>query len=332
MPSPNRFRIMLPRNLSGAGWALGEARDDVEIVPYSVDTPTAEIHAMLKDVHAIALGATPFGRAESEAAPLLRAVARIGVGFDAVDLAVLSERGLPLLTTGIANSPSVAEQAMYMMLMLAKRSREMDAVVREGRWFDRFDALPFDLIGRTLLIVGFGRIGSRLAKRALAFEMRVLVSDPYVDAAAVRAAGCEPVGDLDAALPEVDFLSLNCPKTKDTVGPIERRRLGLMKPTAFLVNTARGGIVDEPALYDALHGGRLAGAGLDVFAAEPPAKDNPLFTLPNVVLAPHMAGVTREAVDRMGITTVRNLLDALEGRPNPDNVVNKDVLAGFAAR
>lgn len=200
-------------------------------------------------------------------------------------------------------------------------------MVCENRWGDRLSELPVDLFGKTVLVVGFGRIGSRTAKRCLAMEMTVLVYDPYVPAEVISAARCEPVCDLDAALPRADFVTIHCPKTAETVGMFDAARLSRLKPTAYLVNTARGGIVDEAALHAALVNGALKGAGLDVFDLEPPSPDNPLLRLPTVVTAPHMAGVTREAFDRMAVATVRNLLDAIDGRPDPDHVVNKEVLA-----
>jgi D-3-phosphoglycerate dehydrogenase len=157
-------------------------------------------------------------------------------------------------------------------------------------------------------------------------EMNVLVHDPYKDAREITAAGAEPAGDLDAALARADFVSINCPKSPETVGMFDAARLAKLKPTAFLVNTARGGIVDEAALHAALAAGRLAGAGIDVFAQEPPQPDNPLFGLPNVVTAPHMAGVTHEALDRMGLQTAKNILSAFDGDIIGENVINKDVL------
>jgi D-3-phosphoglycerate dehydrogenase len=177
-----------------------------------------------------------------------------------------------------------------------------------------------------VLIVGFGRIGTRTAKRCLAMEMNVLIYDPYKGAADIKAAGCEPVADLDAALPRADFVSVHCPKTPETVGMFNAARLKRMKPSAYLINTARGGIVEEKALHEALVSGKLAGAGLDVFEQEPPPKGHSLFALPNVITAPHVAGVTREAVDRMSEQTARNILSALDGVPIRQNVINPDVL------
>src|SRR4030081_2088217 len=182
----------------------------------------------------------------------MKVVTRIGVGFDAVDVPALSRRNIPLMVAGTPNPPSVAEQAMFMMLTLAKRAVEMHSIVKNGNWGCRLGKLPFDLFGKTVLIVGFGRIGTRTAKRCIAMEMNVLIYDPYKTAAEIKAAGCEPVSDLDAALPRADFVSVHCPKTPETVGMFNAARLGRMKPSAFLVNTARGGIVEEKALYDAL--------------------------------------------------------------------------------
>jgi D-3-phosphoglycerate dehydrogenase len=182
------------------------------------------------------------------------------------------------------------------------------------------------LFGKTVLIIGFGRIGTRTAKRCLAMEMNVLIYDPYKQAADIKAAGCEAVGDLDAALPRADFVSIHCPKTPETAGMFNAARLQRMKPSAYLINTARGGIVEEKALYEALVSGKLAGAGLDVFEQEPPPKGHSLFALPNVIMAPHVAGVTREAVDRMSEQTARNILSALDGVPIRQNVINPDVL------
>jgi D-3-phosphoglycerate dehydrogenase len=322
----NKYRLLLPDNFSEAGWAVIRARSDVEAESFPATIAPAELHKRLPGVHGIALGATPFRAPELAAAPQIKAVARIGVGYDAVDTVALSARGIPLLTTDIANSPSVAEQALFFMLALAKRWRVLHELVIEGRWPQRNDFLPGDLLGKTVLVIGMGRIGRRTVKRCLAMEMAVLVYDPYLPADAISKAGATPVGDLDKALPEADFVTIHCPKTPETVKLFDARRIGLMKPASFLINTARGGIVDEAALHEALTSGRLAGAGIDVFETEPATADNRLFALPNVIVAPHVAGVTREAFDRMCVRAARNLLSVFDGNPEPLYVVNKDVM------
>jgi D-3-phosphoglycerate dehydrogenase / 2-oxoglutarate reductase len=325
----NKKKILVTESMSQQGRALLNARDDIELVEFPNMISQADFNTKLKEhapVHGVALGGTRFGDPELESSRDMLVVTRIGVGFDAVDVPALSRRKVPLMVAGTANSPSVAECALFMMLTLAKRATEMHSLVRDNKWPDRLGMLPFDLFGKTILIIGFGRIGSRTAKRCLAMEMNVLVFDPYKPAADIKAAGCEPVADLDAALPRADFVSIHCPKTPETIGMFNADRLKRMKPTAFLINTARGGIVDEAALHAALSSRKLAGAGLDVFEQEPPPAGHALFALPNVIMAPHVAGVTVEAVDRMSEQTARNILSVLDGSPLRQNVINQDVL------
>jgi D-3-phosphoglycerate dehydrogenase / 2-oxoglutarate reductase len=325
----NKKKILITESFSQKGRTLLAERDDVEMIEFPNMISAGDFETMLKEhapVHGVALGATRFGEPELEASGDMKVVTRIGVGFDAVDVPALSRRKVPLMVAGTANSPSVAEQALFMMLWLAKRANEMHTMIVDGAWGHRLGKLPFDLYGKTVLIIGFGRIGTRTARRCQAMEMQVLVYDPYKPAAEITAAGCEPVADLDATLPGADFVSVHCPKTSETVGMFNAARLKRMKPSAYLINTARGGIVDEKALHDALVSGKLAGAGLDVFEQEPPPVGQPLHSLPNVIMAPHVAGVTREAVDRMSEQTARNILSALDGEPIRQNVINQDVL------
>src|ERR1700676_5507565 len=325
----NKKKIFVTESMSQQGRALLTERDDIDLVEFPNMVSARDFEAMLKEqapVHGVALGGTRFGEPELEASKEMKVVTRIGVGYDAVDVPALSRRKIPLMVAGTANSPSVAEQAMFMMLTLAKRAVEMHSIVKDGNWGHRLGKLPYDLYDKTVLIVGFGRIGTRTAKRCLAMEMNVLVYDPYKSAVEIKAAPCEPVADLDAALPRADFVSIHCPKTSETVGMFNPDRLKRMKPAPHLVNPARGGIVDEAALYDALSSGRLAGAGLDVFEQEPPAVTHSLFELPNVIIAPHVAGVTREAVDRMSEQTALNILSVLDGEPIRQNVINQDTL------
>jgi D-3-phosphoglycerate dehydrogenase / 2-oxoglutarate reductase len=325
----NKNKILVTESMSQPGRALLHARDDIELIEFPNMISARDFEAMLKEqapVHGVALGATRFGEPELEASKDMKVVTRIGVGFDAVDVPALSRRKVPLMVAGTANSPSVAEHALFMMLTLAKRAVEMHSCVKDNKWAARLGMLPYDLFGKTVLIIGFGRIGTRTAKRCLAMEMNVLIYDPYKAAAEIKAAGCEAVPDLDAALARADFVSIHCPKSPETVGMFNAARLKRLKPAAYLINTARGGIVDEKALYDALISGQLAGAGLDVFEQEPPPAGHSLFELPNVIMAPHVAGVTREAVDRMSEQTARNILSVLDGDPLRQNVINQDVL------
>src|SRR6202161_828156 len=190
----NKKKIFITQTMAPGGRALLRERDDIELVEFPNMISAPDFEAMLKaqaPVHGVALGATRFGEPELEAARDMKVVTRIGVGYDAVDVPALSRRKIPLLVAGSANSPSVAEQALFMMLTLAKRAVEMHALVKEGKWSTRLGKLPYDLFGKTVLIVGFGRIGTRTAKRCSAMEMNVLVYDPYLPAVEIRDAGYE---------------------------------------------------------------------------------------------------------------------------------------------
>jgi D-3-phosphoglycerate dehydrogenase / 2-oxoglutarate reductase len=325
----NKMRVLVPNTMGTAGWELLKAREDVEATAFANSISTADFRAILEtysEVNGVILGLTRFGADECARARGLKVVARIGVGYDTIDVPALSSQHIPLMVVGTANSTSVAEQAVFFMTALAKRSAELHALVHTGGWDERFKVVPIELAGKTVLIIGLGRIGTRTATRCQAMEMTVLVYDPYIGSDVIAAAGYEPVADLDTALPRADFVTIHCPKTRETTGLIGAARLGRLKPTAYVVNTARGGIIDEGALEVALKNGQLAGAALDVFDTEPAPADHPLLKLPNVLTSPHMAGVTRESIDRMAAQAVRNVLSVLDGRPIRENVVNQDVL------
>ena len=322
----NTKTLLVPHVMAEAGLAVLRARADVQTVIYPGTIGAEAFRLLLPEASGVALGSTRYGQAESDATPLLEVVGRLGVGFDAVDIPVLTARGVPLMIAGTANSTSVAEHAVFMMMAVAKRALELHARTRDGLWHDRTSFLPREMMGSTVLVIGFGRIGSRTAPRCAAFVMRVLVSDPYVAAETIRAAGFEPVEDLDEALGVADYVTIHCPRNPETMGMFGAARLARMKPGAVLVNTARGGIVDEGALLAALQSGHLAGAGLDVMAQEPQGAGNPVLALPNVICSPHLAGVTVEAWDAICVNTARNMLSVLDGAPIREHVVNQEVL------
>jgi D-3-phosphoglycerate dehydrogenase len=321
----NKRKVMLPHTMGKQGIELMQARDDIETIIYPAGISQADLLPQLADIAGIALSGTPFKQTEIDASPVILAVARIGVGYDAVEVPALTARRVPLLTAGTANSTSVAEQAFHLIIALAKKNRAMHALVTEYQWTQRHSSLPIELSGKTILIVGFGRIGTRTARRCAAFDMTVLIHDPYIKQDNIRSAGYHIADDLDAALPKADIVCIHCPKSPETVGMFNAARLGLMKNGAYIVNTARGGIIDEPALYKALTSGHLAGAGLDVFEQEPTPANNPLLSLENVISSPHMAGVTVEAVAAMAVATSRNILSVLDGTPNRENTINPEV-------
>ncbi len=322
----NRKKVLVPHTMGEEGTELLRARDDIEMEIYSATISQSELLPILSDAAGIALSGTPYKQAEMDASPAMQVVARIGVGYDAVEVPALTVRRVPLMVAGTANSTSVAEHAFHLMMALAKRSTALDGLVRKGTWADRHGGLPMELSGKTALIVGFGRIGTRSARRCQGFDMNVLIYDPYVPAEKITEAGCERVTNLDAALPRADFVSIHCPKNAETIGMFNAARFARMKRGAFIVNTARGGIIDEPALHAALSSGHLAGAGLDVFDMEPTPVNNTLLQLDTVITSPHMAGVTTESVAGMAKVTAENILSVLDGNPNRNNAINPEVL------
>lgn len=254
----------------------------------------------------------------------LRVACRFGAGYDNIDVPALTRRGIPLATTGSANADTVAEHALYLMLALAKRGPALDRAVKGGAWPRGFGGV--ELRDRTCVVVGFGRIGRQIARRVAAFSMSVTIVDPAVSAEEVEREGYAHAESLANALTQADFVVLACASSPTTHGLIGEMTLKLMKKTAFVVNVARGPIIDEGALAAALESGRLAGAGLDVLQTEPPRPDNPLLQRNDVVLTPHTAAFIETAFDRMAIATAKNALAGLDGGLEPQDIVNPEVL------
>jgi D-3-phosphoglycerate dehydrogenase len=275
----------------------------------------------LPEADALVLRTQPLTADAVESAPRLAIVSRHGVGYDAVDVKALDARRIPLCIVGDVNSRAVAEHALMLMLAVARRASPHDGAVRRGEWNvrNRFETVELD--GATLLVVGFGRIGRRVAELARAFGMVVMAHDPFVGAEVMSRHGAKPVPDLLAALAHADFVTLHMPGSPQGA-LIGARELAAMKPGAILVNAARGGLVDELALDKALRGGRLRGAGLDVLAQEPPPADHPLLSNEHVLLSPHSAGLTAECAARMAVASVQNVLDHFAGKLDPALVVN----------
>ena len=293
---------------------------------YVEEISVASIVSRIAGADAIVLRTQPFTLDTIGIAERLQIVSRHGVGYDAVDVDALSARGIPLCIVGDVNSQSVAEQTLMLMLALAKRTLKHDTATRTGQWDyrNRFDA--FELSGKRLLVLGFGRIGKKVAALAKAFGMQVMAYDSYIPQTVIEAAGVTPVSDLDAAYGAADVVSIHSPRAGQEV-LVGARELARMKPAAVLINTARGGLVDETALAAALAQGRLAGAGLDVFLAEPPAPGHPLLASDRVVFSPHMAGLSQESALRMSLSSVQNVLDFFAGRLDPELVVNASKLS-----
>lgn len=251
-------------------------------------------------------------------APVLKVVGRLGIGLDNLDLNALRERNVTVVTGGNANAISVAEYTIAAMLALARRLTAADRSTKGGEWDRATFGAGVELYGKTLGLIGLGDIGARVAKRANAFGMRISAHDPLITPTHFAAAEFDvALMDLDDVLRGSDFVSLHVPLLPATANLINAARLALMKPTAMLINSSRGGIVDEDALAQALREKRLGGATLDVRAHEPPVKDDPLTQLDNVLLTPHIAGLTVEAQARVCTAVAEDVLRALRGeRPN----------------
>lgn len=318
-------KVVLLESIHDAGVALLQERNDIQVAIASAISEETLIREA-SGAHAIIAVATPVTRAIIDAADALCVVSRHGVGYDKVDVARLTERSIPLTITIDGNALSVAEHTLYLILALAKRGFTFDQAVKRGGFDIRATLRGAEVDGKSLLIVGFGRTGSRVAKFARAFDMRVFAYDPYIDQSLITAAGCTPVDDFHAALADMDVVTLHCPLTEETRDMVGERQLGAMKPSAYLINCARGGIVDERALRAALMNNIIAGAGLDVFGREPLPADDPLLALDNLVTSPHVAGVTLEAEMRTATSAVRNVLAAFDGTLDPAVVVNSEVL------
>jgi D-3-phosphoglycerate dehydrogenase len=319
-------RVMIQMPISKGMREVFDARTDIDCERFT-DVSEENLIRHIADYDAAILGVAPFTARIIAQAKRLKIVSRLGVGYDAVDVPALTRAGIPLTVVGTANSVTVAEHSLFLILALAKRCKLYDREVRKGNWQIRFELPAYDIAGRKVLVLGFGRIGRRLVSRLVAMEMQVLVHDPYVVQDAISCAGATPVEDWRAVLPDIDFLSVNCPKDNTTTGMIGTPELAAMKPTAFVINTARGGIVDETALYHALKEGVIAGAGIDPFVIEPAPADTPLFELDNIIVTPHTAGVTEESLYRMGYWAAKNVVDCFDGKLLPDNVINKEVLS-----
>lgn len=276
--------------------------------------------AYLPKADALVIRTQPLSAASIAKAPGLQIVSRHGVGYDAVDVPALNARGIPLCIVGDVNSSGVAEHAMMLVLAATHRLIAADRATRRGDWAWRNGLQTHEVAGKRLLILGFGRIGQKLAGLARAFGMEVHAHDPYIPAEQWPASAVRDA-TLAEALAEADAVSLHLPRGEGHV--LGAAELALMKPTAVVVNTARGGLVDEVALAEALRAGRLGGAGIEVFEAEPPGKDHPLFGLDQAVLTPHNAALTVECAERMALASVQNVLDFFAGRLDPALVVNR---------
>jgi D-3-phosphoglycerate dehydrogenase len=322
MPTPTRPLVVLAGPIHPDGHALLAREAEVVLVE---DLSEASVVSQARDAQGILFRSKPQCSAGLMAAcPRLRVVGRHGAGLDIVDIPGATRLGVAVVHAPGANAQSVAEHALMLMLMCAKRAVQVDRWTRDGDWRARRDALNEELAGKTLGIVGVGNVGRRVARFAGALGMRVLAYDKYLPDDEVRRRGAEPTASLDALLPQVDVLTCHTPLTEETRALVNPRTLGLMKRGVILVNTSRGPVHDERAVFEALATGHLAAAGLDVFEEEPSPVDNPIFGLPTVVVSPHVAGVTVQANRAVAMEVASEMLRVLRGE-RPEVLVNPEV-------
>lgn len=338
--APNTSRVFYVNAVSHPVFLeiLGR-RPDVHVDRLRNDSPDQEAEPVLAQAHAYQIGATRdelplrfHGTGALLAAmPNLLAVSSNGAGYDTVDVAACTAAGVAVVNQSGGNKEGVAEHVLGLMLALSKRIGETDRFMRARPDIPRTAFMGHDILGRTVGIVGIGNVGSQVAElcRGL-FRMRVLAYDPYLGAEQIAARGAEKV-TLEELLAQSHYVSVNCPRNKETLGMIGAREFALMQPEAYFITTARGGIHDEAALAEALAGKRIAGAGLDVWAKEPPAPDHPLLRFDNVLASPHTAGVTHESRREMGRYAAEQILNILDGK-RPPRLINPEVWPVYRER
>ncbi len=296
----------------------------VQLVPeVSVDSYTP----YLGEADALLIRTQPLTAKEIQAAPRLKVVSRHGVGYDSVDVATLTDRNIPLTIIGNVNSLAVAEHTLSLLLAVAKRLCYFDRSIRQGEWNCRNSFSAVELTGRTLFILGFGRIGREVSRLATSFRMQVIAYDPYLPDEVFTEHGVRRVAEINEGLKAADAVTIHLPLSgeKPVIGQEE---LALMKSGSLLINTARGGIIDEDALARALQSGHLGGAGLDVLKDEPANLSSALLAQTDrLILSPHSAGLTEECAMRMAVSAATNIVDFFNGQLHNELVVNQQVLS-----
>lgn len=312
--------ILVAGPLHPKGQAILENAPDFS-VHYTEGPEEASYAPYIQDAHALLLRTQPLGGLTIANAAQLQLVSRHGVGYDAVDVAALSSRKIPLAVCGDVNSSAVAEHAVMMILALSKSALRADTSVRTGNWFWRNRLESRDLRGQRLLIIGYGRIGQQIARMMQGFDVHITAYDPYLVQQGWPKNGVPPVHDLHAALTASDIVSLSTPHSNTPI--LNAAAITRMKPGAIVVNTARGSLIDEVALITALQTGHIAAAGLDVFEEEPLPPSHPFSQMDQVLLSPHIAGVTQGAAERMAVGSAQNIVDFFGGKLERSLVVNK---------
>ncbi len=305
---PMKSKVVVAEPLSDSGLAVLAVSGEVVL---AVGMSRSELMEQLADASGLVVrSATQVDAALLDAAPHLRVVGRAGVGVDNIDVEAATARGVLVVNAPNANTISAAEHAMALLLSQARAIPLAHASLSAGTW-DRKSFNGVELYGKTLGVIGLGKIGTMVAQRCLAFGMTVVAYDPFVSEERARRLGAE-LSDLDGLLARADFITIHLPKTRETTGLLGKENLAKCKPGVRIINTSRGGIIDEEALAESIRSGHVGGAGLDVFAVEP-TTDSPLFELPQVVVTPHLGASTAEAQDKAGTDVAEAVAAALRG-------------------
>jgi D-3-phosphoglycerate dehydrogenase len=338
--SVNNKRVFYVKNLAHEIYAeILRARSDVRLDRLENESSEEVFAPILAAAHAYQIGAARdelaghfhVHRDLLRRAPNLLIVSSNGAGYDPVDVDACTEAGVLVVNQSGGNAHSVAEHALGMLLTLSKRILEADRALRRDPNVNRNALMGTEAEGKTIGIVGLGNVGRRIAQLSNGLlGMKVLAYDPYLTAAEMASRGGEKV-ELDELLRRSDYVSISCPLTRESRGMIGARQFALMQPHAYFITTARGFIHDEAALFEALRDKKIAGAGLDVWAKEPPPPDHPLLQFDNVLASPHTAGVTREARINMGKIAAEQILDALDGK-RPPRIINPEVWPAYVRR
>lgn len=307
-----------------AGGRLRTAGLTVRLAPKLGARQPEEVRALAEDAVAAIVSTDPFDASVLAGCPRLRVIARVGVGVDSIDLDAATRAGVVVATTPGANDVTAADHTLALMLAALRRVIEHDAAVRRGEWPRTGVHAPWELTGKTVGLVGYGRIGQLVASRLAGFDAQVLVTDPFQ-----RAQPPARDASLDELLGTAEIVSIHTPLTPDTHNMIGQRELALMRPDAILVNTSRGGVVDEAALVTRLESGKLRAAALDVYAVEPP-RPTRLLELANVVVTPHTAGISERSIHDMVDQATDAVLAVLGGRPQSAAIRNPEALDGAA--
>ena len=339
--APNTKRVFYVNAVSAPVYLeILASRPDIHVDKLVNDSPEAEAEQVLSRAHAFQIGSSRQELAMKyqgytpllARCPNLVVLSTNGAGFDTVSLEDATKTGVAVVNQAGGNKEGVAEHVMAMMLTLSKKIMLTDHAMRAGEKYNRASFMGDDVLGRVIGVIGLGNVGARVAElcRGL-FQMRVLAYDPYLTAEQVAAHGAEKVAALEEMLRQADYVSINCPHTKETRGMMGAAQFAAMQPHAYFITTARGGIHDEAALATALTAKQIAGAGLDVWEDEPPSSDHPLLKFDNVLVSPHTAGITRQSRHNIAKIAAEQMLDILDGK-RPPRLLNPEVWPAYQNR